>query len=630
MLMGLAIHQQMRAQTNNIQLNPVTVTATISGLKAASTGRNIMVVQGSEISALPVHTLDELLRYLPGIEIQARGPKGSQSDIVMRGGTFQQVLVIVDGLRLNDPNTGHFNGYIPIVPSAIERIEILKGASSAIYGSDAVGGVIHIITKTYKNIQSKNEAVAAISGGEYGWYNVHAGVYAKHHNTAVSAGILTTNANGQQQRGTKGFFNNQTISASVSHQFNKYWRMQFSSSLDNRKFGAQNFYTTFLSDTAKEQVQTFWNRLQLAYTKNKHQFSLNVGYKNLKDQYQYNSISSKNESTSKLLQILALYEYEMNEKNNFVVGMQHQNRSIESNDRGVHAVQQFAGFFIWKNEGIKHVNIAPAIRLDWDKNAGTEIVPQLNVSYQVKQIQLRANIGKTIRQADFTEQYNNYNKTLVTSGRIGNPNLAAEKSLSYEIGADVFSIKNLKIATSVFRKEYSKLIDWVTTAYLQMPRRDNLSSTGTYALATNVASVYTNGFEADVLYKKQLNNSKSIYGTIGLLWLNSLSSDTVPSLYVSAHATFMTNFSVVYSNKKIQFAINGIYKTRAEQSATAIKASISKNYFVLNSKLDVVVKKQCNIYLQVDNVMNINYSDVLGSMMPGRWLMVGVKYRWDK
>ena len=628
--MGLAIHQQMRAQTNNIQLNPVTVTATISGLKAASTGRNIMVVQGSEISALPVHTLDELLRYLPGIEIQARGPKGSQSDIVMRGGTFQQVLVIVDGLRLNDPNTGHFNGYIPIVPSAIERIEILKGASSAIYGSDAVGGVIHIITKTYKNIQSKNEAVAAISGGEYGWYNVHAGVYAKHHNTAVSAGILTTNANGQQQRGTTGFFNNQTISASVSHQFNKYWRMQFSSSLDNRKFGAQNFYTTFLSDTAKEQVQTFWNRLQLANTKNKHQFSLNVGYKNLKDQYQYNSISSKNESTSKLLQILALYEYEMNEKNNFVVGMQHQNRSIESNDRGVHAVQQFAGFFIWKNEGIKHVNIAPAIRLDWDKNAGTEIVPQLNVSYQVKQIQLRANIGKTIRQADFTEQYNNYNKTLVTSGRIGNPNLAAEKSLSYEIGADVFSIKNLKIATSVFRKEYSKLIDWVTTAYLQMPRRDNLSSTGTYALATNVASVYTNGFEADVLYKKQLNNSKSIYGTIGLLWLNSLSSDTVPSLYVSAHATFMTNFSVVYSNKKIQFAINGIYKTRAEQSATVIKASISKNYFVLNSKLDVVVKKQCNIYLQVDNVMNINYSDVLGSMMPGRWLMVGVKYRWDK
>jgi iron complex outermembrane receptor protein len=55
----------------------------------------------------------------------------------LRGGTFQQVLVIIDGLRINDPNSGHFTSYIPIAPAEIERIEILKGASSAIYGSEA-------------------------------------------------------------------------------------------------------------------------------------------------------------------------------------------------------------------------------------------------------------------------------------------------------------------------------------------------------------------------------------------------------------------------------------------------------------------------------------------------------------
>jgi vitamin B12 transporter len=77
------------------------------------------------------------------------GPMGTQSDFVLRGGTFQQVLVVLDGLRLNDPITGHFSSYVPITPGEIERIEVLKGASSAIYGSDAVGGVIHIITKTF-------------------------------------------------------------------------------------------------------------------------------------------------------------------------------------------------------------------------------------------------------------------------------------------------------------------------------------------------------------------------------------------------------------------------------------------------------------------------------------------------
>ena len=110
----------------------------------------------NEFSKLPVHSIDDLLRYVPGIEIQARGPMGAQSDIVLRGGTFQQVLVIVDGIRINDPLTGHFNSYIPIAPSEIDRIEILKGASSAIYGSDAVGGVIHIITKTFAS-QSKEK-----------------------------------------------------------------------------------------------------------------------------------------------------------------------------------------------------------------------------------------------------------------------------------------------------------------------------------------------------------------------------------------------------------------------------------------------------------------------------------------
>ncbi len=144
----LVLNSQLFSQTA-IELDPVTVTASLSSQKISRTGRNVVVIKGEEFNKLPVHSIDELLRYLPGIEIQQRGPMGSQSDIVLRGGTFQQVLVILDGVRLNDPNTGHFNSYIPIAPAEIDRIEILKGASSAIYGSEAVGGVIQIITKSF-------------------------------------------------------------------------------------------------------------------------------------------------------------------------------------------------------------------------------------------------------------------------------------------------------------------------------------------------------------------------------------------------------------------------------------------------------------------------------------------------
>ena len=97
-----------------IDLDPVTVTASINPLKASQTGRNLIVIGGNRFAQLPVHSLDELLRYLAGIELQARGPFGSQSDITLRGGTFQQVLVIVDGVRVNDANTGHFTANILI------------------------------------------------------------------------------------------------------------------------------------------------------------------------------------------------------------------------------------------------------------------------------------------------------------------------------------------------------------------------------------------------------------------------------------------------------------------------------------------------------------------------------------
>ena len=134
---------------DSLQLDPVTVTAGLRPAQSSRTGRNIQVMKGDMFTQLPVNNIDELLRYIPGVEVQSRGPMGTQADISIRGGTFQQVLVILDGMRLNDPNTGHFSAYIPIAPAEIERIEVLKGPASAIYGTEAVGSVIHIITKSF-------------------------------------------------------------------------------------------------------------------------------------------------------------------------------------------------------------------------------------------------------------------------------------------------------------------------------------------------------------------------------------------------------------------------------------------------------------------------------------------------
>lgn len=618
----------LHAQQGEVELDPITVTASLHPVSSSATGRNITVIKGEQFSKLPVHSVDELLRYLPGVEVQMRGPMGSQSDIVLRGGTFQQVLVILDGIRINDPNTGHFNSYIPIAPSEIDRIEILKGASSAIYGSEAVGGVIQIITKTFaaKRAQKTKQFTAQGTAGQFGLWNGQAGGFYQDGNTSVAGGVLSNNATGQQQRGTRGYFHNTSASVSVNQFINQYWNIAYRAAYDNRDFAAQNFYTTFKSDTANEKVSSFWNQLKLAYAKEHHNFSLDMGYKAVKDQYQFNSAGTPNLNRSKLLQGLAVYKWEASEKTTLTTGAQWVNKQMTSNDRGDHTLNQAGSFVVVDQKIGPRFKISPAMRIEWNERSGWELVPQANVSYKLPYWQLRGSAGRTTRDADFTERFNNYNKAFVASGSIGNPDLVSENSFSYEAGADFLGITNMKVSATFFQQRFTQLIDYVNTPYADMPRKDNLSPTGTYALAKNIGKVNSTGIETDVQYNKEFHDNQQLWATLGFTWIDSKTNNTTPSFYLSSHAKYLANFNFRYGIKWFSISLNGLYKQRQEQASTPINANISKDYFVLNAQLQAFVyKNKVSIFGQADNVFDKQYSDLLGSQMPGRWLMGGFK-----
>jgi vitamin B12 transporter len=622
-----------------ISLDPVTVTSSLIEKRASESGRNIAVIKGDYFQNLPVHSIDDLLRYVPGVEIQARGPMGSQSDIVLRGGTFQQVLVIMDGLRLNDPNTGHFSSYIPIAPSEIERIEVLKGASSAIYGSEAVGGVIYIVSKTFAaKLASSNEEVinktvvnASASGGAYGFFSANAGAFIQRNKLAASIGAVTNNADGVRQRGTNGYFHNNTLSLSANYALSSAWNIAMRSSFDHRDFSAQNFYTTSRADTANEQVKTSWNQVKIGYKKGKSAFSFDAGYKFVQDYYLFNTASIRNNSKSQLWQGLLTWQQIISPSTTVVSGLNFQNKNISSNDRGDHSINQLAPFVTVSQRIGESFTVSPSIRFDWRENIGTEVVPQVNLSYKKEHWQLRGSAGKTIRDADFTERYNNYNKPIVSTGNsVGDPSLKAESSFSYEAGTDLF-LSNLKISGTFFQRRQNNLIDYTSTPYAQMPRKDNLSPTGTYGLAKNVASVNTTGAELDFQYSKSITDHQKIWLTTGLTWLNSESSEVMPSFYISSHARFLANFSALYQISNFSISVNGIYKNRAKREATAIDATITREYFVLNLRAEyAVIKKTLSVFAQADNLGNRSYSDLLGSKMPSRWLMGGLKYSFSK
>lgn len=609
-------------------LSNITITASLLEQQQKETGRNVISIRGEYFKALAVHSLDELLRYLPGVEVQQRGPQGAQSNIILRGGTFQQVLVIIDGIRLNDPLTGHFNSYIPLNPAEIERIEILKGSAAAIYGSEAVGGVINIISRSFHQLsfQPKKEFRGQLTAGEYALLNGEAYGRIATSKSVFSAGFHSNNANGPDLRGTDGFFHLHNASLSMATQISKNWIIRFRTAADIRSFNAQNFFTTFASDTAREKVKSWWHHLRMEIKTRKGSLQLDAGYKQLRDEYWFRPAAVPNDNRTNLFTTQAYYHATMGRKSDYTTGIQLMRKTIRSNDRGNHRLWHGALYSIFHQQAAKNFHLHESIRLDWDENYGVILAPQFNMAWSPSKFSFRLSAGRSFRDADFTERFNNYNKTLVTSGSIGNPSLQPEHSWNLEAGMDYRSNHGWQIRTTIFRRWHRNLIDWAPTPYAEMPRKENLSPSGAYSLARNLEHINTTGLEIDWLFKKKLSTHSSITGTLGYTFIRSANEDAIPSFYISSHARHLFNFTGQLSFHSFSAGINGLYKERNSREATAIGARISPSYFIMGSKISYRLPgNHFRFYFQGDNIFNKRYSDLLGSSMPGRWLSGGIE-----
>jgi vitamin B12 transporter len=626
---------QANAQLDSSVLSEVTVTANGYLQSTRNSGRNVLVIPGSLLLRSPIYSLDELLRFIPGVEVQLRGPQGVQGDIMLRGGTFQQVLLLIDGQRVNDPLTGHFNAYLPIDPFEIERIEVLKGPAAAIWGSEAVGGVIQIFTKTFSNrvvtnsasekFNSSLEGVGSI--GEHQLRNIQARWFHQknRHRFSISGG--SRNSNGVQQRGIKGYFYLNTLQTSFQQQLKNGWNLRLRVALDSRRFAAQNFYTTFLSDTARERVATAWTQAQLYRSFPKGNWQADLGYKMVDDHYLFRPSATPNLNKTGLTQFQVKYQRKSKSLFQYQAGLQYLGRNIHSNDRGDHQVAQGAIFANAQYQVNAALVATMAMRIITDELYGTILVPQVGLSYSTTSSQWRLSAGRSYRDADFTERYNNYNKAVVTSGRIGNPQLSPEDAWQAELGYDVTIYQKFFINSSLFYRDHRGLIDWVNTPYALMPRSVNLIPTGTYALAKNVERVQTVGAELDLRFIDSVGKGKLLFQA-GFLILKNEAPSGGAGFYLNGHAKFLLNGLLQYQLGQWDLSMAMIYKKRNPQKASSLSALLSSSYFVANGKIQYHFRRSgLTTFLMVDNIFNTYYSDLLGVPMPGRWISIGLRVR---
>ncbi len=610
-------------------------------LKISETGRNITILTAEQIQNIPATSLDEILQTVPGLEVQSRGGFGVQADISLRGSTFTQVLMLLDGMRLNDPLTAHFNGYMPVTPGEIERIEILRGPAAAMYGPDAVGGVINIITKTFSNQKEGVHQSGALNYGQHKLVMGQQGFSIKKGAMIIGGGVSISQSEGEfvDQKvidttttldAYNNFFDLKTIGASFGYDFSNGIKIRARTAYDFRDFGARYFYTTSPFDKSTETVANWWNQFQISKIGNQSSTDFNVAYKYNTDEFVFSpDFPSTNNHTSQFLNFTLNHLRKINTNLTLKGGAQVDQRQIESNDRGNHNDLHYGAYAmgVFQNSGL---NITASLRGDFDDNYGFELSPQVNFAYALPSLVVRAAAGKSIRAADYTERYVSNNLQNLTPGRsLGNPDLLAERGWTQEIGLDYSISKSWQLKATAFARQSSNLIDYVSTNQTEIgsvSEVGNLRDSASYFFAKNITDVATNGFEIESWLKTSINETVNLQWSLGYTFLNTSNDEDVISVYISSHAKHLFNTQLLLNTGRFDFAINGLYKQRNGQIASGIASELTDSYMVWNTRVGLRLTKEFGLNFQVQNLFDEDYQNILGAKMPNRWLMGGIKW----
>ncbi|MCI1187194.1 TonB-dependent receptor [Hymenobacter sp. DH14] len=623
-------------------LNEVTVYGTRLDQVAGQTGRYVTVVSGRTLSQYPVASLDDLLRLLPAIEMQSRGNFGTQADITLRGSTFNQVLILLDGMRLNDPLTGHFAGYLPITPAEIEQIEVVRGPGAALYGPDAVGGFVNIVTKTFAATHRPDgvEIGGTFMAGEYDLKTTNAGFYGQDKGLRLAGGILNNTASGQLLNlpgGGRNDFKLNTYSLSGAYQISPKFSAAARASFDRRDYNAQNFYTNSPSDRARETTSRDWYQGQLRYdwsTRARTELQL-VGNSST-DDYRYTPTSVASSHLMHYLNVQAQHQLRFSDKVQLTLGGQADRRRVRSNDQGIHSVWHQGAFAVAGLAPTSGLNLTAALRVDHDQAYGTEVLPQFTASQRLgDKLTVRGAVGRAIRAANFTEQYYSSIRpgTVPNGFNIGNPNLSAERTWSYEGGLDFQPLPALTLRGTYFNRYGRNLIDYVSQSGAQVIEKTglaNLNAAYTYRLAENLFAVSTQGLELEASTRAQLSKGLRLEGSVGYTYTHLNVDGNITSQYLSNVARQLVSGNVSLVHRRFTASLGGVYKQRTGQqafaSATANEAQLTPDYVVINGRLDVaLLPERLWVVGQAQNLFDAKYSDLLGAQMPGRWLMAGVR-----
>lgn len=559
--------------------------------------RSVEIIDSKSIIESGVNNVVDLLQQVTGIDIRRRGVPGTQADLYIRGGGFDQTLLLIDGMKMDDIQTGHHTLNLLLPIQLIERIEIIKGPASRIFGQNAFNGAINIVTKALPKID-KNRFEILVSNPTFGSFK--------------QFGFLINS-----RLSLKDKFNSQlTFSRSKSdgYRYNTDYNNDFfffkseiktqknpiiiTSGFTEKKFGANGFYASPSAIDQYEETQSSFFGVSTLLGSEKFLVRPKLYWRRGQDEYIYirnnPSVYRNLHKTNKIYLDFSFSKLFDSSRLNF--GIDLSNSSISSNNLGDHNrfTTSLYADYTFKTKDNK-LSFSPGLSISNFSDMSTHFFPGIDIGFDVNEkINLYANYGKTYRIPTYTDLYYSDRNT------IGNPNLNPEHAITNEIGIK-YSNESIGVSSSFFSRKSSNIID-----YVKQSEQDKWE-------AMNIRNLDTNGFDFNFLYKISLHNSLRLGYTY--LFDKSYVSEVNYSRYAinSLRHQLNTRLALKYSNKITHTLINRFGERSNKVS-----------HIVYDSNLKYQLSKNSYFFINVNNIFNEEYYETNLVLMPGRNFLIGV------
>jgi vitamin B12 transporter len=537
-------------------------------------------------------SISDLLGRVAGISISTQGTSAHKSSAFVRGTNSDHVLVLVNGVRVGSATLG-VKSIADIPVQLVERVEVIKGPRAALWGSDAVGGVIQIFTRDL----SAGEGQAGIKVGSNSLYQGYGalGFGNENHSYTLSAtaeksdGFDVIVPNGSSiytvDQSDDDGYDRQSVGLSGSSQFTQQYALELNTQYDQgtTEIDANTLYS---GDETSYENYHFLLRNHLQLDALYLQLGLSTSQDSSEDNYsQYNTqngfIAKNSLFTTSRDQVTALAQLALADSSEVTAGVEWYTENIDSSNQYDKTERDASALFITGRHDIAQVKIEASVRYDKVGDIDSETTYQLAAGYQVnEQLLFSLSHGTAFKAPSFNDLYYPWS---------GNPDLISETANSSEFLAR-FQNDILSAEISIYQTDIDNLIEWAPV---------DVSDPYSPWKPKNIAQAKILGAEATF--------SADIYDTSNTLTLSHIDAeDKTTGRQLARRPNFSANYNFIYSLKQLDFTFDVNYQGSRYDNANA-EVKTLKAYTLLDVGLNYRLNSKVSLLAKVTNLANEDY-----------------------